>query len=343
MRPMQAIQAVKLLVSVKQPVMLSGSPGVGKSDVVRQAAKELGIQLIDLRLSQMDPVDLRGIPSVDRDSKTTSWNVPDFFPRDPNSKGILFLDEINSAAQATQAAAYQLVLDRQLGDYTLPEGWSIVAAGNRTKDGAIVNQMSSALKNRFAHIDYEVSNDDWTKWALQNNISPEIIGFLRFRPMNLNEFEVRNSSDEERKRVQQLKNVQAFATPRSWEFLSRVIAGGVDKDMESELFAGIVGEGCAAEFMGYMKYYRNLPNLDMLLLDPNNAEVPTEPAVLYALSAGLASRANVGNFENVCIYAGRIPAEFQAMLVKDAVMRDSSLVNTHAFTKWAANNSEILL
>lgn len=340
MRPSQILASLNCLIDAQQPAMLHGSPGVGKSDVIRQLAKARGLELIDLRLSQLDPVDMRGVPSVDAKKKITSWNVPSFLPTE--GKGILFLDEINSAAQATQAAAYQLVLDRKLGDYTLPEGWSVIAAGNRTTDRAIVNQMSTALKNRFTHLNYEVNNDDWCEWALRSNISVEVLGFIRFRPMLLNEFEQRNDSKEERERMQRLKNAQAFATPRSWEFLSRVVAQQPSKDLEYELYSGIVGEGCAAEFMGYLKYYRDLPNLDALLMAPDKTEVPDAPATLYALATGLATKATPDNLERVVKYALRMPAEFQVLLMKDAIVRDNQLTNTKAFNEWAIKNADVM-
>jgi hypothetical protein len=340
MRPSAVAQAINLCIDAGQPVMLHGSPGVGKSDVVRQVAKQRGIEMIDLRLSQLDPVDLRGVPSVDTANHKTTWNAPDFLPTD--GEGILFLDEINSAAQATAAAAYQLVLDRSLGDYILPDGWSIVAAGNRASDKAIVNQMSTALKNRFTHIQYEVNNDDWCEWALKNDIDVAVLGFIRFRPMLLNEFEQRSDTKAERERVQHLKNANAFATPRSWHFLSKVVAKGPPAEIEYELYSGIVGEGAAAEFTGYLKYYRNLPNLDALLMDPKKAKVPEEPATLYALSTGLATKATPDNMERVVQYALRMPAEFQVLLMKDAIVRDSALTNTKAFNEWAIKNADVM-
>jgi hypothetical protein len=340
MRPSQIIVALGHLIDANQPVMLHGSPGIGKSDVVRQVAKQRGIDLIDLRLSQLDPVDLRGVPSVDAKKKQTTWNTPSFLPTD--GKGILFLDEINSAAQATQAAAYQLVLDRKLGDYVLPPGWAIVAAGNRSTDRAIVNQMSTALKNRFTHLNYEVNNDDWCDWALRNNIAVEVLGFIRFRPMLLNEFEQRNESKEEKERVQRLKDSQAFATPRSWEFLSKVVQQKPASDIEYELYSGIVGEGAAAEFMGYLKYYRDLPNLDALLMNPGTAKVPEEPATLYALATGLATKATQDNMERVVKYALRLPPEFQVLLMKDAITRDNDLTQTKAFNEWAIKNADVM-
>jgi len=340
MRPSQITAALGCLIDANQPVMLHGSPGVGKSDVVRQIAKQRGIELIDLRLSQLDPVDLRGVPSVDTKKRITSWNTPSFLPTD--GKGILFLDEINSAAQATQAAAYQLVLDRKLGDYVMPPGWAIIAAGNRSTDRAIVNQMSTALKNRFVHLNYEVNNDDWCDWALRNNIAVEVLGFIRFRPMLLNEFEQRNESKEEKERVQRLKDAQAFATPRSWEFVSKVVQQKPSSDIEYELYTGIVGEGAAAEFMGYLKYYRDLPNLDALLMNPGAAKVPEEPATLYALATGLATKATQDNMERVVKYALRLPAEFQVLLMKDAIARDNSLTQTKSFNEWAIKNADVM-
>lgn len=340
MRPSQITTALSYLIDANQPVMLHGSPGVGKSDVVRQIAKQRGIELIDLRLSQLDPVDLRGVPSVDTKKHITSWNTPSFLPTD--GKGILFLDEINSAAQATQAAAYQLVLDRKLGDYVMPPGWAIIAAGNRSTDRAIVNQMSTALKNRFTHLNYEVNNDDWCDWALRSNIAVEVLGFIRFRPMLLNEFEQRNESKEEKERVQRLKDAQAFATPRSWEFLSKVVQQKPGSDVEYELYTGIVGEGAAAEFMGYLKYYRDLPNLDALLMNPGAAKVPEEPATLYALATGLATKATQDNMERVVKYALRLPAEFQVLLMKDAIARDNDLTQTKSFNEWAIKNADVM-
>lgn len=341
MRPSQITTALGYLIDANQPVMLHGSPGVGKSDVVRQIAKQRGIELIDLRLSQLDPVDLRGVPSVDTKKHITSWNTPSFLPTD--GKGILFLDEINSAAQATQAAAYQLVLDRKLGDYTLPEGWAIIAAGNRAADRAIVNQMATPLKNRMVHIDYEVNTDDWCQWALEHDVHPLVLGYIRFRPTFLNEFEERSASAEETKRQQRIKASNAFATPRSWEFMSRLLKQEPAKAVEYELFKGTVGEVAATDFMGYLKHYRNLPDLDAILMDPKKAMVPEEMPARYAVSSGLACKATADNFERVLQYADRLQKEFQVMLVKDAVTRDKSLTKTKAFAAWAIKNKDILM
>lgn len=341
MRPSLVTKALNYLITAGQPVMIHGSPGVGKSQIISQVAEQRGIDMIDLRLSQLDPVDLRGVPSVDTKSHQTNWNRPAFLPT--SGEGILFLDEINQAPQATQAAAYQLVLDRKLGDYELPPGWAIVAAGNRVTDRAIVNQMSTALRNRFAHINFEVNNEDWIAWALDANIPVEVIGFLRYRPNLLNEFEARNDSREERDRLQRMRDAQAFATPRSWEFLSRAVAQQVDADLEYELYSGIVGEGCAAEFLGYLKYYRNLPDIDVLLMNPDKAEVPDSPPVLFALATSLGARISEENFDVAIRYVSRMPEEFQVLCIRDALHRKQKLASSKTFIKWAHANAKYLL
>lgn len=343
--------AIKVALVAGQPSMLHGPPGCGKSQTVKQVADELQIGFIDLRLSQLDPVDLRGIPSVDTKNKITSWNPPDFLPRTKEmggshpERGILFLDELNSAAQGTAAAAYQLVLDRRLGDYILPKGWHIIAAGNRSTDRALVNEMSTALKNRFTHIDFEVNLDDWCAWAFGNDIHESVIGFVRFSPHLLNEFEERSKTKEESARIKALKDSKAFATPRSWEFVSKIMHAKPDRSVERELIAGTVGEGVATAFMAYIKYYRDMPNLDEILLNPKKAPVPDtkQPAMMYAVSTGLAMRSTKENFARVIEYARRLPTEFQVLVAKDSVYRDRTIPTCRAFQEWASDNKHILL
>lgn len=342
MRPSAVSKTLNYLIDAQQPGMLWGPPGVGKSSVIRQVATARGIGLIDLRLSQLDAVDLRGIPSVLATGKT-HWNQPTFLPTE--GEGILFLDEINLGAPSVMAAGYQLVLDRKLGDYELPPGWIVLAAGNRTQDRTNVQQMSTALKNRFVHIDYEVNLDDWCDWALRNGVHVSVLSFIRFRPTMLNMFDAPLKGDDadKRRQAQATKDANAFATPRSWEFMSKMVTQQPDPEVEYDLFCGTVGEGAAAEFMGYLKYYRDLPNLDALLMNPSKTDVPSEPATLYALSTGLAAKATDDNFDRVVQYALRMPQEFQVLLMKDAVTRSESLTNTKAFNEWTVKNSNVLM
>lgn len=347
MRPSNAKKAIRSFILANQPVMLHGSPGGGKSQIVKQVADELDYGFIDVRLSQLDPVDLRGVPSVDRDQKLTTWNPPDFLPHAGRAKekGILFLDEINSAAQGTAAAAYQLVLDRRLGDYELPKGWVIVAAGNKNTDRALVNEMSSALRNRFSHIEYETNLDDWCEWAFMNDVHETVIGFLRFKPNLLNEFEAKNTGEAEKKRLKAVKDARAFCTPRSWDFVSRIMHTNPPREVEFDMIAGTVGEGAATEFAAYVKYYREMPNLDEIIMNPKKAQLPRKdnPAVMYAVCTGLATRATKDNFQNIMEYTERMDKEYQVLVVKDSMVKDREIRTTRTLQRWATANAEVLL
>jgi hypothetical protein len=326
MKPSQAAEAIAKCIQVKQPLFLWGQPGVGKSAITRDVAAALNLELIDLRLSLLDSVDLRGFPHME--NKRMHFATPIFLPTDPNSSGILFLDEMNAAPPAVQSAAYQLVLDRRIGEYKLPDGWAIIAAGNRETDQGVTYTMPAPLANRFTHIDFDVNYDDWRAWALKNGIKPEIINFISFRPNLLNDFD---------------PDKRAFPTPRSWEFVSRIIDGKQSIEIERALISGSVGEGAAAELAGFLKIYRNLPNPDVVLMNPSKADVPTDPATLYALCGALSARASQNNFDRLIEYCERIKPEFQVLCIRDAFTRDNTLAHTQAFSNWAAKNSSVIL
>ena len=327
MKPSQLNIALKTLIHIKQPVFIWGPPGVGKSQVVSQTTQQMGLNLIDVRAVLLDPVDLRGLPYIDKNQRVC-WSPPDFLPK--KGSGILFLDELNAAPPLVQAACYQLILDRKLGEYQLPEDWSIIAAGNRETDRSVTHRISSALANRFVHLKFDVNLEDWLNWAKKNNQSEEVIAFLKFRPALLHAFDPQ-------------KNEKAFPTPRSWEFVSHILSGRPDKALEFELIAGTVGEGAAAEFSGFSRIYRNLPNPDMLLSSPEASEVPEDPATLYAVCEVLASKANKQNMAQIIAYANRLPPEYSVLLVRDAVKTDKGIVDTEAFNEWAATYSEVLI
>lgn len=212
--------ALRTLVAARQPVFVWGGPGIGKSAVVRQLAQLLNIPLQDVRALLLDPVDLRGLPFLGADGRS-KWATPEFLPKD--GAGILFLDELNAAPAMVQAACYQLVLDRKLGEYTLPKDWAIVAAGNRDGDRAVTTRMPTPLRNRFVHLEFEVDLQEWSEWAIGTGIRPEAIAFLRFRQELLSAFD---------------RDANAFPSPRSWEFVSRILDASPDTCVEHELFAG---------------------------------------------------------------------------------------------------------
>lgn len=327
LKPSQVSNAIKTMISIKQPTFVWGAPGVGKSQIVTQAAKELGLEVRDVRAVLLDPVDLRGLPHINGDGRA-HWATPEFLPRD--GEGVLFLDELNAAPQLVQAACYQLVLDRKLGEYELPEGWTVVAAGNRESDKAVTSRMPTPLANRFVHLDFAVDLDDWTTWAIKHGVRTEVIGFVRFRQDLLHDFDPKSAS-------------RAFPTPRSWEFVSKIMEGQPDPAIEFSIFSGAVGDGAAAEFVGFLKIFRSLPSLDAVIMNPEKAMVPEEPATLYAMATGLARKATDMNFEQIKKYADRLPPEFGVLLVSDAAKHCPDVQRTRAFIEWASQNSAVIV
>lgn len=329
MNPSKAEAAINVGLDADIPVMLWGAPGVGKSEVVFQIGASRKMPVRDVRLSQMDPVDIRGIPScVDG---YTIWNVPHFLPNpDIEPEGIMFFDEINQATHSVQAAAYQLILDRKVGDYELPEGWRIVCAGNRAKDRALANKMSSALNNRLIHVDFEPQLQDWVDWANTNNIRPEIISFMRFRPEMLHEDD------------HAATDARQFATPRTWSYASRILDNATP-DLEYEMLIATVGEAAAGEFMSYIRIYRDLPDIESIEKDPKGTPMPTEPASLYAVAGMLSEHMTEKNIPKVNEYLRRMPDEFQVPTVKMTIQRSTDLLETKEMAEWIADNTDILL
>jgi MoxR-like ATPase len=322
--PREMHTALTLLLTAKQPVCIWGPFGIGKSQVIQQTAATLGMPCIDVRLVLLDPTDLRGLPTVTPDGRVR-WATPEFLPRDGN--GILFMDEYNRAPVSTQNAGMQLLLDRKLGEYKLPDGWAMALACNRETDGGGVTKMPEALSNRLTHLNLKTDLNDWCAWAAHMKIEPVVIAFMRFRPNLLHVF---STTD------------RACPTPRTWEFVSRIVAQKPAKDVERALIAGTVGHEAATEFTAFLAMYRNLPSIDAILLNPDTAPVPTDVSTLYAVASALAHRADVNNFGKVLQFLDRMPQEYAVYSVRDAVGRNESLSTTHEFTQWAIKNQSVL-
>ena len=290
---------------------------------MKQLAETLNVPLQDLRALLLDPVDLRGLPFLASDGRS-KWATPEFLPQ--NGSGILFLDELNAAPAMVQASCYQLVLDRKLGEYTLPDGWAIIAAGNRDSDRAVTTRMPTPLRNRFVHLEFEVDVQEWSEWAIQAAIRPEAIAFLRFRPELLSAFD---------------RDANAFPSPRSWEFVSRILDSldsQTNPAIEHEIIAGAVGTGAATEFSAFLRTFRELPNIDAILLNPTQEPVPENAAAQYAVASALAHRASDANFDRICLYLNRLPTEFRVLCVRDATLRAPAIRSTAGYTKWAVEN-----
>ncbi|MCB1858185.1 MAG: AAA family ATPase [Gammaproteobacteria bacterium] len=322
------------------PVMLWGPPGVGKSQLVAQVAARHEIPVIDIRLSQMEPSDLRGIPF--RTGDRVEWAIPALLP-DPQRQGpegILFLDEITSAPPAVSAAAYQLILDRRLGEYQVPQRWAIFAAGNRQGDRGVTYTMPAPLANRFSHFELETHLDDWVAWAYLNQIDERIIGFLRFRPELLFDFDPAH-------------NPVAFPTPRSWEFAHR----GLQKfSAHPQLLQGAlqacVGPAAGVELHAFVNSLDQMPDLDAIVAG-ETFNVPSEIDLQYAVAAALVGRAirARGSPEqkqaigNILVYAGHFPQrEMGVMLVSDLHRAIGGILfEVPQFADWAQSISDVML
>jgi hypothetical protein len=273
--PNEAKRSIRKCVKIKRPVFMWGPPGIGKSDIVKQIGDEQGREVIDVRLSLWEPTDIKGIPYFDSNANTMSWAPPAELPSDPESTAILFLDELNSAAPATQAAAFQLVLNRRVGTYVLPKGVSIVAAGNREADKGVTYRMPAPLANRFVHLEMAVSFDDWFQWATDNRIHKDVAGFLQFSKKDLYDFDPRSSS-------------KAFATPRSWTFVSELLFDeDEDTNTLTDLVSGAVGEGLAIKFMAHRKVAGQLPNPEDILSGKVKKMDTKEISAMYSLTVSL--------------------------------------------------------
>ena len=275
MGPKSAKRAIKYAIKKRRPVFLWGPPGIGKSDLVQQIGKDTSREVIDVRLALWEPTDIKGIPYFDSNTGTMVWAPPAELPTDPKNKAIIFLDELNSAPPAVQAAAYQLILNRKVGTYKLPDGVDIVAAGNRDGDKGVTYRMPAPLANRFLHLEMKVDFDDWQDWATLNSIHPEVVGYLGFAKQDLYDFDPKGSS-------------KAFATPRSWSFVSDLVADeDIDNETLTNLISGAIGDGLAVKFMAHRKIASKLPKPEEVLDGEVKELKVKEISAMYSLTIGM--------------------------------------------------------
>jgi len=285
--PNEAKRAIRKCIKIQRPVFMWGPPGIGKSDIVKQIGEEQSREVIDVRLSLWEPTDIKGIPYYNSDEKTMTWASPSELPQDPNSTAILFLDELNSAAPATQAAAYQLILNRRVGTYKLPDGVSIVAAGNRETDKGVTYRMPSPLANRFVHIELKSSFDDWLQWATANMVHEQVVGYVGFAKQDLYDFDPRSGS-------------RSFATPRSWSFVSDLLKDDdLDESTLTDLVSGAVGDGLAVKFMAHRKVAKQMPKPEDILQGKITKIDIKEISAMYSLTISLCYELQEASSKNV--------------------------------------------
>lgn len=273
--PKRAKKAIRKALATRRPVFLWGPPGIGKSDIVKQIGADAGRPVIDVRLALWEPTDIKGIPYFDSNATKMVWAPPAELPVDPDSDAIIFLDEMNSAPPAVQAAAYQLVLNRRVGTYELPKGVDIVAAGNREGDRGVTYRMPAPLANRFVHLEAKVDFDDWQEWAVMNSIHPEVVGYVGFAKQDLYDFDPKSPS-------------KAFATPRSWSFVSDLLQDDdTDTDTLTDLVAGAIGDGLAVKFMAHRKIAGKLPKAEDILKGKVKDLQIKEVSAMYSLTVSL--------------------------------------------------------
>jgi hypothetical protein len=263
----------------KRPVFLWGPPGIGKSELIQGLTEDLGGACIDLRLGQCEPTDLRGIPYFDRDKGVMNWAPPIELPSEEFAKQypivVLFLDEMNSAAPAVQGAAYQLILNRQVGTYKLPDNVVMVAAGNRESDKGVSYRMPSPLANRFVHLEVRQDFDSWFNWAVSKNVHKDVVGYISFAKQDLFDFDPKSAS-------------RSFATPRTWTFVSDFLYDEDATDAElTDLIAGTVGEGLAVKFMAHRKVAGSMPKPEDVLAGKVKELKVKEVSAMYSLTISL--------------------------------------------------------
>lgn len=323
---------------------LWGAPGVGKSDGVRQIADKITAEtgkrtcVTDVRLLLFSPVDLRGVPMADSSRQFTQWLRPKIFDLDPSEEvvNLVFLDELSAAPQSVQAAAYQITLDRTVGEHPLPENTIIIAAGNRTTDKSVAFRMPNALANRMLHFQIDVDFDSWRKWAVRHGIHPLVMGYLSYDHSKL--FHEPEGKED-----------IAYPTPRTWSFLSRLLfASGITGDAAAlpgelhYLIGSCIGIGAATEFEGWCNVYRDLPSAEDIFAG-KKAEYPKKPDVLYALISSMVHYAFVNTgltrteLGNACRFAARFPMDFASVLYMDLLELpgfEKKLVMIPEFRSW---------
>ena len=327
-------------------VMLWGAPGIGKSQSIRQIADAIAmktykkVNVTDVRLILFNPIDLRGIPTANESKTLAVWLKPKIFQMDPSSNvvNILFLDEISAAPLSVQAAAYQITLDKTVGEHKLPDNCIVIAAGNRTTDKSVAYAMPKALSNRLLHLEVDANIDAWGKWAVQHDIHPMVTGFLKFKPNYLMQFNTNAST-------------LAFATPRTWEMVSNVLKTvSSDLDIVYDLIAGLVGKAITVEFKTWSKIYRNLPNMDDIF-NGLRADVPTRGDVCYAVISSMVAYAklhkdNMRKIENSIAYAMKLPPEYSTILLKDYIYLEDGYMNKllkiPTFSRWLQTRGKLL-
>lgn len=320
---------------------LHGSPAIGKSDLVQAVADHFDLKLVDFRLSQCDPTDLNGFPFMENGRSTYAPNksfpiVGDDLPKKADGtsyKGwLLFFDELTSAPRAVQAAAYKILLDKQVGDHDLHPAVMMAGAGNRSTDGAIAEEMGTALQSRLIHAVMAPNLDDWTSWAYTAGIDASVISFLQWKPAMLYQFNPEHTD-------------LTFPAPRTWHMASdllKTFPPGNDPFMTKAALSGALGQGAAAEFMSFQDLLGKVPTITEIIANPGGTRVPPENGHCFALAGSIAAHFSPANAAPLMVYLGRMSIEYQTVALRSAIKRDLSLMKVPEILTWARSNAHLL-
>lgn len=335
--PKQLESLIVTSLSIHEPLLITGAPGIGKTDIVLQAAKKAEHKIMVSHPVVSDPTDAKGLPFCVTEAETGK-QVATFLPygdlrRALNSTEPLcwFLDDLGQASPAVQASYMQLLLSRRINGHKLPDTVSFIAATNRRQDRAGVSGILEPVKSRFgAIVELQTDIDSWSAWAIENGIKTELIAFMRFRPELLSDFKPSGDMDNS-------------PCPRTWTKLNKYLLANIDDELLWPVAVGAVGEGAAGEFIAFLKIFRSLPNIDAVLMDPASFQSPNNPAVIYALCGALARKATKDNFSRIVEISEKLPREFSVLLVSDCLKYNDEITTCRAFIDWNVKNADILL
>jgi len=337
MKPSELVELLRIAIRNKINVLIKGKPGLGKTDIVLQSC---ALEDFDVVLSHPvvdDPTDYKGMPCIIKDKEGNE--KAQFMPFGNLNKLIeatrptaYFMDDLGQALPAVQAAAMQLLLAREINGHVISDQVTFIAATNRKADKAGVSGILEPVKSRFGSIvELETDLEDWVTWGLTSKKIPvDLVAFIRFRPEQLDTFEA--TSD--------LTN---SSCPRTVENVAKWMKAKIPRDLEFETYEGAAGKAFASELISFLKIFRQLPDPIKIIKDPMNANIPDEPAALYATCGALAARATMKNFENICQYAYRMPKEFSVFMVKDCVRQNEDVAQTDSFIEWVTKHKSSMI
>jgi len=333
MRPKLLLETIKFAIEHRLPLLIKGAPGLGKSDIIAQACESTNTELIISHPVVSDPTDYKGLPFPVKGKEEAKF-LPfgDLLKLIKAEKPtVFFLDDLGQAPPSVAAACMQLLLARRINGHKVADCVTFLAATNRRQDKAGVIGILEPVKSRFsAIVELEININDWVNWAFENNMPVELLAFIRYRPNLLHDFKP-------------TADIINTPNPRTVAYVGKMMNAGLTTDIQYEMISGAAGESFAAEFIGFLNTWRELPDIEKLIADPDGTTVPSEPSLLFAVCGALVQKANFKNFANIMRYTERLPAEFQVLLVKDAIKKKPALAETTAFLNWSKKHHNLII